>query len=84
MKRKIALVTWLDSTSDSGWSYGDRDTELTAIHSIGFIVKVNKRSMTITSTLASRGEGKLDTLTIPLGAILKVTKINVADRQFSS
>jgi len=83
MKRQIVLVTWVDSSTASGWQYGDTDNELVAIHSIGFIMKMDKKALTLSSTVGARGKGCLDPLTIPFGAILKVTKIKLSDKQFA-
>jgi hypothetical protein len=80
--KQVVLVTWLDSETDCGWSYGEQKYELMAIHSVGFLINVTKQALTITSTLSKNGRGKLDTLTIPLGAVLKVTKIKPNDKCF--
>jgi hypothetical protein len=84
MKKQIVLITWVDSATASGWHYGEVDNELQAIHSIGFILKMDKKAVTISSTVSQGGRGTLDPLTIPYGAILKVTKIKLSDKQFAS
>lgn len=81
--RNVVLITWVDSNSGAGWEYGEVDNELKPIHSIGFLVACDKKAVTITTSLTNSLRGKLDPLTIPYGAILKIIKIPIHDKQFS-
>jgi len=65
-------ITWVDSKSALGWSYGDKSPRKPGyIKSIGFAVQENDECVTITTSLGERGES-IDDLSIPIGCILEL------------
>ena len=83
MKNQIVHVIWVDSSTACGWQHGAVHNELTAIHSIGFVAAMDKKALTLTSTMSHGGKSCLDPVTIPQGSILRVTKIQLKGKSFT-
>lgn len=75
-KPKLVAVHWLDAASISGWeSPDDKDTTAHAAITVGWLVREDEVSLTISSTIAfAPGEDKYEinaAMTIPRGMIVK-------------
>jgi hypothetical protein len=75
-KPKLVAVHWLDAASISGWeSPDDKDTTAHTAITVGWLVREDKVSVTVSSTIAfAPGEDKYEinaAMTIPRGMIVK-------------
>lgn len=62
-------IDWEDSKSAMGWVYNSlRERVPGEISSLGYVVQVNPRCVTITTSLDKQG-ASIDELSIPLGCI---------------
>ena len=68
-------LNWLDSNFQPGWHYGELQHGCPYITTVGFIAVIEKTYIVITSTRGGALKGKLNPLTIPIGAIISMEKI---------
>lgn len=73
---KIVRVTWTDSCADFGWRKlaSVEPDQFSTIDSVGWLVRDDKRSITITTSVSSVGSC-MDPLVIPKVAIVKLRRI---------
>lgn len=75
MKKFAYVIIWIDSSSFNGWSEIDHPMHsLATITTIGWLVREDKKSVTISSGLSETGK-ICCSLTIPRSAILKFKKL---------
>ena len=75
MKEKVVIVDWLDSQSYRGWQHQNEGFEPARCRSIGFVVREDKKSLTLTTSRALDNPDVMDPLTIPKGAITRRRKV---------
>ena len=70
----LIYVEWKDAATSSGWNYKE-DTGLMNVRSVGWLVKQDKTTLTITTSQSKYGKF-LDPLSIPKHSIsqMKVLK----------
>jgi hypothetical protein len=63
------IIDWVDSKALMGWTYdAKKPREPGHIRSLGFIVQVNEKCVTITTSLDDKG-ASMDDLSIPIGCV---------------
>ena len=79
MKRKMVLVTWVDSINGSGWcsvkTY--KRQKASACYTAGFMLKRSKKAITVIQSLDPDNDNGCAAITIPTGCILKVEELEV-------
>ena len=74
-KLPVVYLEWLDSCTNYGWR-NPEEGHLSKIRSIGFLVKEDKHSLTITTSASLNGQA-VDQITIPKVVVSKRKKIKI-------
>lgn len=87
---QAVIVTWLDSTNESGWAYitpdrVDKLAEVRRIKTLGWIIGASPVALAIASTTSAPSapgdlEGHLCPLAIPLGCIVSIREVDAFDK----
>lgn len=72
---KIVAVVWLDAIANAGWTEHDEAPEAVEIHSVGFLVKKTRTSVTLATSVGRCDSEHNATITIPRGMIQRMTDI---------
>lgn len=75
MRHHAYVVKWIDSSTLRGWrSIDDEQHDTAVITSIGWVVKMTAKVVTMTTAISECGN-VVDAISIPRAAVIKMVKL---------
>lgn len=68
------IVKWRDSASLAGWKHISTQHSVSEITSIGWMIRQDKRSLTLTTSISDCAS-TMDAITIPREAVTRMTRL---------
>ena len=68
----IVRVTWEDAYSTNEWSAPDEYTPVFLVHSVGYLLRNNKRQLVLAQSRGEQNDAVADLIVIPAGMVREV------------